>query len=111
MNVSRILATGMTLAGCSALGNTGTTPPTAAGPTPTIVTKGLAPANGIRIYYEIHGQDEGTPLVLLPGGGSTIEVTYGMILPFLARHRRVIALDEQNHGRSDHRAVPERFSA
>jgi pimeloyl-ACP methyl ester carboxylesterase len=72
--------------------------------------KGHADVNGIRLYYEVHGPVGGVPLVLLNGGGSTIEVTYGQILPYLARNRRVIALDEQNHGRSGHRTVPERFS-
>lgn len=72
--------------------------------------KAYAQVNGIRLYYEVHGPAHGVPLVLLNGGGSTIEVTYGRILPYFARQRRVIALDEQNHGRSGHRAVPERFS-
>lgn len=83
---------------------------TTATETSTLVQKGHAPARGIRIYYELHGAAGDTPLVLLPGGGSTIESTYGRILPWFARGRRVIALDEQNHGRSDHRDVPERFT-
>jgi pimeloyl-ACP methyl ester carboxylesterase len=37
---------------------------------------GYLPVNGIQMYYEVHG-DGGTPLVLLHGGGSTIDVTYG----------------------------------
>ena len=71
---------------------------------------GHAPVNGIRMYFEMHGEETGTPLVLLHGGGSTIDVTYGRILPLFARHRRVIALEEQNHGRTDFRDVPERFT-
>jgi pimeloyl-ACP methyl ester carboxylesterase len=71
---------------------------------------GLAPVNGIAIYYEVHGSGSGTPLVLLPGGGSTIDATYGRILPSLARQRVVIAIEEQNHGRSGHRSTPERFT-
>lgn len=74
------------------------------------VEKGHAEVNGISLYYEVHGPAGGVPLVLLNGGGSTIEVTYGRILPHLAQQRRVIALDEQNHGRSGHRTVPERFT-
>ena len=68
-----------------------------------------APVNGIRMYYEVHGPAGGTPLVLLHGGGSTIEVTWGKILPFLARHRRVIVLEEQGHGRTTDREGPVRF--
>jgi pimeloyl-ACP methyl ester carboxylesterase len=47
--------------------------------------------------------------VLLHGGGSTIDVTYGRILPWLAGHRRVIAVEEQAHGRSSDRDRPVRF--
>jgi pimeloyl-ACP methyl ester carboxylesterase len=71
---------------------------------------GFAPVNGISIYYQIHGQGGGVSLVLLHGGGSTIEVTFGKVLPLFARHRQVIAVDEQNHGRSGSRDVPERFT-
>jgi pimeloyl-ACP methyl ester carboxylesterase len=73
------------------------------------VESGRAPVNTIQIYYEIHGPTEGTPLVLLHGGGSTIDVTFGRILPFLARHRRVIAVEEQGHGRTSDRDTPVRF--
>ena len=77
----------------------------------TPVKSGHAPVNGISMYYEIHGEGGGTPLVLLPGGGSTIDSTYGRVLPLFARHRVVIALEEQNHGRTSQRDVPERFTA
>jgi pimeloyl-ACP methyl ester carboxylesterase len=74
------------------------------------IERGHAAVNGIRIYYEVHGRAGDTPLVLLHGGGSSIDVTYGRVLPLFAQRRRVIALDEQNHGLSDHRSVPERFA-
>jgi pimeloyl-ACP methyl ester carboxylesterase len=48
------------------------------------------------MYYEIHG--EGTPLVLIHGGGSTIQTTFGNILPILAKTNQVIALEMQAHG-------------
>jgi pimeloyl-ACP methyl ester carboxylesterase len=53
----------------------------------------------LRMYYEDHGQ--GRPLVLIHGGGSTVETTFGAILPILARSHRVIAvaLLEQLHVR------------
>ncbi len=38
------------------------------------------------------------PLVLIHGGGSTIETTFGNILPSLATHGKVIALELQAHG-------------
>ena len=68
-----------------------------------------ADVNGIRMYYETYGPERGVPLVLLHGGGSTIDVTWGRILPFLARDRRVIAVEEQAHGRTSDRNAPVRF--
>lgn len=70
---------------------------------------GLAPVNGIQMYYEVHGRGEGVPLVLLHGGGSTINVTFGRVLPLFAQHRRVIAVEEQGHGRTTDRDAPVRF--
>jgi pimeloyl-ACP methyl ester carboxylesterase len=70
-----------------------------------------ANVRGIRMYYEIHGPSGGVPLVLLHGGGSTIDVTFGTILPHLARNRRVIAVEEQGHGRTSDRDAPVRFES
>jgi pimeloyl-ACP methyl ester carboxylesterase len=58
---------------------------------------GYATVNGLRMYYELHG-DGGTPLVLIHGGGSTIGTNFGRLLPLLARSRRVIAVEVQAHG-------------
>lgn len=69
-----------------------------------------AEVNGIRMYYETYGPERGVPLVLLHGGGSTIDVTFGRILPFLARGRRVIAVEEQAHGRTSDRNAPLSFA-
>ena len=60
---------------------------------------GYAPVNGLKMYYEIHGAG-GTPLVLVHGGGSTIDTTFGRILPALAKTRQVIAFEQQGHGRT-----------
>ena len=76
---------------------------------PGPLESGHAPVNGIRMYYEVHGRQEGVPLVLLHGGGSTIEVTFGRVLPALARRRRVIAVEEQGHGRTTDREAPVAF--
>ena len=60
-------------------------------------TKGsYASVNGLHIYYEIHGR--GRPLVLLHGGGSTIDTSFGRVLPSFAKTRLVIAFEQQGHG-------------
>lgn len=67
---------------------------------PPQAKSGYAPVNGLRMYYEIHGAAIGDqpPLVLLHGGGSTIETSFGKVLPLLARTRQVIAFEQQGHG-------------
>mgnify|MGYP002384249486 CR=1 FL=1 len=55
-----------------------------------------AAVNDLNLYYEIHGS--GSPLVLLHGGGSTIESNFGRILPSLAKTHKVIAIESQSHG-------------
>lgn len=55
-----------------------------------------AMVNGLNMYYEIHGN--GFPLVLLHGGGSTINTTFGRILPVLAKNNRIIVVELQAHG-------------
>jgi pimeloyl-ACP methyl ester carboxylesterase len=64
------------------------------------VKSGYAPVNGLKMYYEIHGTANGknSPLVLLHGGGSTIETSFGSVLPFFTKTRQVIAVEEQGHG-------------
>lgn len=60
------------------------------------------------MYYEIHGS--GTmPLVLIHGGGSTIDTSFGNLLPLLTPHTKVIALELQAHGRTSDRDAPESF--
>jgi pimeloyl-ACP methyl ester carboxylesterase len=63
------------------------------------------------MYYEVHGRRDGVPLVLLHGGGSTIEVTFSRVLPVFAGSRRVIALEEQGHGRTTDRDAPVTFES
>ena len=72
---------------------------------------GHAPVNGINMYYEMHGRRDGVPLVLLHGGGSTIEVTFSRVLPVFAGSRRVIAVEEQGHGRTTDRDAPVTFES
>src|SRR5919108_2325639 len=72
---------------------------------------GHAPVNGINMYYEVHGRQDGVSLVLLHGGGSTIDVTFSRVLPVFAASRRVIAVEEQGHGRTTDRDAPVAFES
>jgi pimeloyl-ACP methyl ester carboxylesterase len=57
-----------------------------------------APVNGLKMYYEIHGQ--GKPLVLLHGAFNTIGLAFGQLIPELSKNRKVIAVELQGHGRT-----------
>jgi len=62
---------------------------------------GYSEVNGLKMYYEINGQ--GKPLVLIHGGGSTIETSFGRIIPLLANHRQIIAVELEAHGHTNDR--------
>jgi pimeloyl-ACP methyl ester carboxylesterase len=69
---------------------------------------GHAAVNGINMYYEIYGNGD-TPLVLIHGGGSTIQTTFGNLIPLLAKHHKLIAVELQAHGRTSDRDSAESF--
>ncbi|ABG58571.1 alpha/beta fold hydrolase [Cytophaga hutchinsonii] len=62
---------------------------------------GYSEVNGLKMYYEIHG--EGKPLVLIHGGGSTIKTSFGNILPLLLKSRQIIVMELQAHGHTGDR--------
>jgi pimeloyl-ACP methyl ester carboxylesterase len=70
----------------------------------TPVQSGYLPVNGIEMYYEVYGA--GKPLVLMHGGGSDIHVSFGKGIPALAKNYKVIAFDEQNHGKTRYYSRP-----
>ncbi|WP_405622923.1 alpha/beta fold hydrolase [Streptomyces sp. NBC_00076] len=61
---------------------------------------GYAKVNGLEMYYERHGVEDGTkrPLVLLHGGVLTVDLTFAALLPTLADSRPVVAPELQGHG-------------
>ena len=70
-------------------------------------TEGYAEINGLRMYYQCHGPVVGgssgsddPPLILLPGGVLTIELSFGELIPALAARHRLIAVELQGHGRT-----------
>jgi pimeloyl-ACP methyl ester carboxylesterase len=62
---------------------------------------GYSDVNGLKMYYEIHGQ--GKPLILIHGGGSTIQSNFEKVIPLFAEKRKVIAVELQAHGRTNDR--------
>jgi len=70
---------------------------------------GLAPVNGLQMYYESYGGG-GVPLIVLHGGfGMTGMV--GDLSATLAENRRVVAVDLQGHGRTADIDRPLSFAA
>ena len=61
-------------------------------------TTGYLDTEGLRLYYETYGSGE--PLLLLHGGVLNVELAFADLIPTLAERHRVIALDQQAHGRS-----------
>ena len=54
-----------------------------------------APVNGLAMYYEVHGAGE--PLILVHGGFGVTGM-FAPLLPALAAHHQVIAVELQGHG-------------
>lgn len=60
-------------------------------------SSGYIAASGVNYWFEIHGK--GDPLLLLHGGLMSTGA-FGPVLTELAKHRRVIGVDLQGHGRT-----------
>ena len=72
------------------------------------IKSGYALINGIKMYYEIQGNGN-IPLVLIHGGGSTIETSFGNLIPLLTGYGQIVALELQAHGRTSDRNTAETF--
>lgn len=72
-----------------------------------IFSCGYSEVNGLKMYYEIYGK--GKPLVLIHGGGSTIQITFEKVIPLFAKSRQVIAVELQAHGRTNDRNADTTF--
>lgn len=59
---------------------------------------GYAPVNGLKMYYEVHG--DGDPVVLLHGSFMTITNNWPGWIDELSKTRQVIAVEMQGHGRT-----------
>ena len=54
-----------------------------------------AAANGLNMYYEVHG--DGPPLLLLHGGSGSIPEKW---IPFFSPSFQVTAMEQMGHGRT-----------
>src|SRR5208282_3759563 len=76
-------------------------PPTPVLPEPD--ASGIAPVNGIRLWYAEFGH--GAPVILAHGGLANSEY-WGLQVAVLAAHYHVIVLDSRGHGRSTRADAP-----
>jgi 3-oxoadipate enol-lactonase len=60
-----------------------------------------ARVNGVELYYEFHGPQDGS-LVILNNGVFMNTASWAFQLPALSRHHRVLAYDMRGQGRSGH---------
>jgi len=73
-----------------------------ANPNTTLVKTGYVPVNGMKMYYEIHGQGtaDAMPLIVIHGAYMNIP-SMGAIIPALAGKHKVYAIELQGHGRTN----------
>jgi pimeloyl-ACP methyl ester carboxylesterase len=91
-----IIMAALIISGCNNPGNKTMSFPTTGKEIKADSKSGYASVNGLKMYYEIYGA--GTPLVLIHGGGSTIQTTFGRVLHEFAKTHKVIAVEMQAHG-------------
>jgi pimeloyl-ACP methyl ester carboxylesterase len=72
-------------------------------PMPQPRESGMAPVNGIRMYYAVYG--EGPPVLLIHGGLGNADI-WGFQVPALAKDHKVIVADSRGHGRSTRSSKP-----
>lgn len=81
----------------------------------TVVCRsGYANVNGLKMYYEVYlpparANKTDMPLVMLHGGGSTIQTSFGCVIPLFSKSRKLICVELQAHGRTGDRNAPISF--
>lgn len=64
------------------------------------VRTGHAPVNGLELYYEVHGEENDPPLVLIHGSFMDIPMNWSEFIPTLGQGRKLILAEMQGHGRT-----------
>ncbi len=75
-------------------------------PTPTLPKaerSGTARVNGIKLWYAVFGH--GSPVIMVHGGLANANY-WGLQVPVLAKHHKVVVLDSRGHGRSTRTSAP-----
>ena len=80
-----------------------TLPPTPA--LPKAVQSGLAPVNGIKIWYATFGPRGGEPVILLHGGLANSNYWGNQVRALQTRYR-IVVMDSRGHGRSSRDEKP-----
>ncbi len=62
---------------------------------------GYAVNDGVRIYYEVHGEGHGPTVLLMPTWQIVHSRVWKMQVPYLARHFRVVTFDARGNGLTD----------
>ncbi len=70
---------------------------------------GYAERDGVSIYWERHGTD-GPSVLLLPTWSIVHSRCWKMQIPYLARHARVLTFDGRGNGRSERPSGPEAYA-
>lgn len=61
----------------------------------------LADVQGRKVYYEIHGDGPGDPLVLVMGAGGSCKGWLALQVPVFSEHHRTIVFDNRGVGQSE----------
>src|SRR3954453_22255670 len=76
---------------------------TTTSPSTTLATPtgtGYVDVNGVHLYHETYGPDDGVPLVLVHGGMLSIDLSWAPLIPRLPDRYRLVAVEVQGHGRT-----------
>jgi len=72
-------------------------------------TEGYVERNGVRVFYEVYGE-EGPTVLFVPPWSIVHSRCWKMQVPYLARHSRVIVFDPRGNGKSDRPTSGEAYS-
>ena len=72
-------------------------------------TEGYVERDGVRLFYEIYGED-GPTILLMPTWSIIHSRFWKMQIPYLARRFRLVVFDGRGNGKSDRPAEPEAYA-